>query len=193
MVNVTIVSLGGAGVGGGGGGVGVEWGSKIPTYLKIVNSSILNTWDCLETEYNISKNGFSGFWGCPTGIFVNDRLMTWAFTARAARGVWGHAPPENYEMLMLWNAIYSVLREHFQSKMFGKSIAILCLFSILVRKHFSRKGLWILGIFGTSMQIEVDSRTKTQEIFFPKFWQPLKATQIERTVPMYAIRIDTKH
>ena len=33
--------------------------------------------------------------------------------ARAARGVWGHAPPEKFEIYTLGNAISSVLQELF--------------------------------------------------------------------------------
>ena len=39
-----------------------------------------------------------------------------------------HSPPENFELLILRNAISSVLRRQFLSKMFTKSIVILCLF-----------------------------------------------------------------
>ena len=38
---------------------------------------------------------------------------TQALEARAARGVWGHAPPENFEIKRLGNAISSVLQELF--------------------------------------------------------------------------------
>ena len=34
--------------------------------------------------------------------------------ARAARGVWGHAPPKNFEIKRLGNAISSVLQELFK-------------------------------------------------------------------------------
>ena len=51
-----------------------------------------------------------------------------ALKGRAARRVWGHSPPENFELLILWNAISGVLRGQFLSKMSTKSIAILCLF-----------------------------------------------------------------
>ena len=47
---------------------------------------------------------------------------------RAARMVWGHCPPENFELLILWNAISGVLRGQFLSKMSTKSIVILSLF-----------------------------------------------------------------
>ena len=39
-----------------------------------------------------------------------------------------HSPPENFELLILRNAISGVLRRQFLSKMFTKSIVILCLF-----------------------------------------------------------------
>ena len=41
-----------------------------------------------------------------------------------SRGVWGHDPPENFEILVLWNAISSVLRGQILSKMFSKSIVL---------------------------------------------------------------------
>ena len=46
-----------------------------------------------------------------------------------SRGVWGHAPPENFEILVLWNAISSVLRGQILSKMFSlNQLSFLCLF-----------------------------------------------------------------
>ena len=51
-----------------------------------------------------------------------------ALKGRAARRVWGHSPPENFELLILWNAISGVLRGQFLSKMSTKSVVILCLF-----------------------------------------------------------------
>ena len=51
---------------------------------------------------------------------------TRALEARAARGVWGHAPPENFEIKRLGNAISSVLQELFviyaYRELFRKSI-----------------------------------------------------------------------
>ena len=40
------------------------------------------------------------------------------------KGVWGHAPPENFETLRLENAISSVLERQFLSRMFGKLFVI---------------------------------------------------------------------
>ena len=57
-------------------------------------------------------------------IFLIRRVLK----GRAARMVWGHSPPENFELLILWNAISGVLRGQFLSKMSAKSIVILCLF-----------------------------------------------------------------
>ena len=57
-------------------------------------------------------------------IFLIRRVLK----GRAARTVWGHSPPENFELLILWNAISGVLRGQFLSKMFTKSIVILSLF-----------------------------------------------------------------
>ena len=31
--------------------------------------------------------------------------------ARVCRGVWGHPPPENFEIYSLGNRVYSILRE----------------------------------------------------------------------------------
>ena len=45
-------------------------------------------------------------------------------------GVWGHAPPENFEILVLWNDISSVLRGQILSKMFSKSIVLFMLIFI---------------------------------------------------------------
>ena len=45
-------------------------------------------------------------------------------------GVWGHAPPENFEILVFWNAISSLLRGQILSKMFSKSIVLFMLIFI---------------------------------------------------------------
>ena len=47
------------------------------------------------------------------GSFLNHRRIRPALKGRATRGVWGHAPPENFEILVLWNVISSVLRGQF--------------------------------------------------------------------------------
>ena len=52
------------------------------------------------------------------GYFFNARLMTRASKARAAKGVCWRAPLDNFEMLKFYNAISSVLRVQFQSKIF---------------------------------------------------------------------------
>ena len=39
----------------------------------------------------------------------NNWLWTRDLTARYPRGVWGHAPPENFDIWKLWNAICSIL------------------------------------------------------------------------------------
>ena len=52
-------------------------------------------------------------------------------------GVWGHAPPENFEILVLWNAISSVLRGQILSKMFSKSIVLFMLIFIGVTSRRS--------------------------------------------------------
>ena len=54
-----------------------------------------------------------------------------------SRGVWGHAPPENFEILVLWNAISSVLRGQILSKMFSKSIVLFMLIFIGVTSRKS--------------------------------------------------------
>ena len=52
-------------------------------------------------------------------------VCTWGLRLWAARGVWGHATIENaIKILTLWNAISSVQRGQFSSKMFAKLIAI---------------------------------------------------------------------
>ena len=56
--------------------------------------------------------------------------MRRAVKGPTTRGVWGHAPPENFEILVLWNAISSVLRGQILSKMFSKSIVLLMLIFI---------------------------------------------------------------
>ena len=48
----------------------------------------------------------------------------------ATRGVWGHVPPENFEIFVLWNAISSVMRGQILSKMFSKSIVLFMLIFI---------------------------------------------------------------
>ena len=59
------------------------------------------------------------------------------------RGVWGHAPPENFEILVLWNAISSVLRGQILSKMFSKSIVLFMLIFIGVTSRRSSQFYFI--------------------------------------------------
>ena len=54
-----------------------------------------------------------------------------------SRGVWGHAPPENFEILVLWNAISSDLRGKILSKRFSKSIVLFMLIFIGVTSRRS--------------------------------------------------------
>ena len=60
-------------------------------------------------------------------LFFNHRWIRRAVKGPTSRGVWGHAPPENFEILVLWNAISSVLRGQILSKMFSKSILLFML------------------------------------------------------------------
>ena len=70
-------------------------------------------------------------------MFFNHRWIRWAVKGQTTRGVWGHAPPENYEILVLWNAISSVLRGQILSKMFSKSIVLFMLIFIGVNSRRS--------------------------------------------------------
>ena len=60
-----------------------------------------------------------------------------------SRGVWGHAPPENFEILVLWNAISSILRGQILSKMFSKSIVLFMLIFIGVTSRKSSQFYFI--------------------------------------------------
>ena len=60
-----------------------------------------------------------------------------------SRGVWGHAPPENFEILVLWNAISSVLRGQILFKMFSKSIVLFMLIFIGVTSRRSSQFYFI--------------------------------------------------
>ena len=55
-------------------------------------------------------------------------MNRWAVKRSTTRGVWGHAPPENFEILVLWNAISSVLRGQILSKCSLNQLSFLCLF-----------------------------------------------------------------
>ena len=63
-------------------------------------------------------------------MFFNHRWIRRAVKGPATRGVWGHVPPENFEIFVLWNAISSVLRGQILSKMFSKSIVLFMLIFI---------------------------------------------------------------
>ena len=60
-----------------------------------------------------------------------------------SRGVWGHASPENLEILVLWNAISSILRGQILSKMFSKSIVLFMLIFIGVTSRKSSQFYFI--------------------------------------------------
>ena len=47
---------------------------------------------------------------------ITDESGEQCMKGPTTRGVWGHAPPENFEVLVLWNAISSVLRGQILSK-----------------------------------------------------------------------------
>ena len=42
-------------------------------------------------------------------LFFNHRWIRRAVKGPTTRGIWGHAPPENFEILVLWNAILKLL------------------------------------------------------------------------------------
>ena len=65
----------------------------------------------------------------------------------ATRGVWGHAPPENFEILEVWNVISSVLRGQILSKLFSKSIVIFMLIFIGVTSRRRSRLYFILCSF----------------------------------------------
>ena len=58
-------------------------------------------------------------------------------------GVWGHAPPENFEILVLSNAISSVLRGQILSKKVSKSIVLFMLIFIGVTSRRSSQFYFI--------------------------------------------------
>ena len=70
-------------------------------------------------------------------LFFNHRWIRRAVKGPTTRGVWGHAPPENFEILVLWNAISSVLRGQILSKMFSKSIVLFMLIFVGVTSRRS--------------------------------------------------------
>ena len=106
--------------------------------LKVFWISVSVEYTPLEKSEKMSKTGFflsrlhigldSGFSSKIGRIPQNWddwTVCTWGLRLWAARGVWGHATIENViKILTLWNAISSVQRGQFSSKMFAKLIAI---------------------------------------------------------------------
>ena len=106
--------------------------------LKVFWMSVSVEYTPLEKSEQMSKTGFflsrlhigldSGFSSKIGRIPQNWddwTVCTWGLRLWAARGVWGHATIENVtKILTLWNAISSVQRGQFSSKMFAKLIAI---------------------------------------------------------------------
>ena len=106
--------------------------------LKVFWISVSVEYTPLEKSEQMSKTGFflsrlhigldSGFSSKIGRIPQNWddwTVCTWGLRLWAARGVWGHATIENVtNILTLWNAISSVQRGQFSSKMFAKLIAI---------------------------------------------------------------------
>ena len=106
--------------------------------LKVFWISVSVEYTPLEKSEQMSKSGFflsrlhigldSGFSSKIGRIPQNWddwTVCTWGLRLWAARGVWGHATIENVtKILTLWNAISSVQRGQFSSKMFAKLIVI---------------------------------------------------------------------
>ena len=106
--------------------------------LKVFWISVSVEYTPLEKSEQMSKTGFflsrlhigldSGFSSKIGRIPQNWddwTVCTWGLRLWAARGIWGHATIENViKILTLWNAISSVQRGQFSSKMFAKLIAI---------------------------------------------------------------------
>ena len=106
--------------------------------LKVFWISVSVEYTPLEKSEQMSKTGFflsrlhigldSGFSSKIGRIPQNWddwTVCTWGLRLWAATGVWGHATIENVtKILTLWNAISSVQRGQFSSKMFAKLIAI---------------------------------------------------------------------
>ena len=87
------------------------------------------------------------------GSFFNHRQIRRALKGPATRGVWGHAPRENFKILVLWNVISSVLRGQSLSKLFSKSIVIFMLIFIGVT---SRRSSRLYFIFCAVFEIVLD-------------------------------------
>ena len=106
--------------------------------LKVFWISVSVEYTPLEKSEQMSKTGFflsrlhigldSGFSSKIGRIPQNWddwTVCTWGLRLWAARGDWGHATIENViKILTLWNAISSVRRGQFSSKMFAKLIVI---------------------------------------------------------------------
>ena len=73
-------------------------------------------------------------------------------------GVGGHASPENFEIVMLWNAISSFLRGQILAKIFSKSIVIFMLIYVTSRRstRFYFKSLAVFeSFFGYHFQLSI--------------------------------------
>ena len=106
--------------------------------LKVFWISVSVEYTPLEKSEQMSKSGFflsrlhisldSGFSSKIGRIPQNWddwTVCTWGLRLRPFREVWGHATIENViKILTLWNAISSVRRGQFSSKMFAKLIVI---------------------------------------------------------------------
>ena len=76
-------------------------------------------------------------------MFFNHRWIRRAVKGPTTRGVWGHAPPGKFEILVLWNAISSDLRGQILSKRFSKSIVLFMLIFIGVTSRRSSQFYFI--------------------------------------------------
>ena len=106
--------------------------------LKVFWISVSVEYTPMEKSEQMSKSGFFLSWlhisldsGFSSKIgripqnWDDWTVCTWGLRLRPFRGVWGHATIENViKILTLWNAISSVRRGQFSSKMFAKLIVI---------------------------------------------------------------------
>ena len=76
-------------------------------------------------------------------LFFNHRWIRQAVKGPTSRGVWGHAPQKNFEILVLWNAISSGPRGQILFKMFSKSIVLFMLIFIGVTSRRSSQFYFI--------------------------------------------------
>ena len=97
---------------------GSKWSneSKIENHLVNFSFSILNS----QTVQPVSTYN--------RDVFLNNRRITWAPRVRATKGVWKHAIRENFEILMLWNAILVFWEGDFFLKCSLNWVLFLCLF-----------------------------------------------------------------